>query len=296
MVFDRKIFRWLMFCAVMAAVFFSTQPAASAASPLRVLTSFYPVYVAALNVADGVGGTEVHNLANPRAGCLHDYQLTTGDARKLANADLFLANGAGMESFLEKIRAQYPRMKIVEVSDGIPLIGDNPHVWTSPGNARRQVENIAAVLSAADPGNADRYASNARAYGAKLSAVGERLKSELAPFSGTPVVTLHDSLPYLARDAGLDIAGVIEREPGLWPGARELAAMTDLVRARNIRIILAEPQYSDRAAQIIARETGATVFQVDSIVTGPSDPAKARDAYLRAMEQNLEVLRGAFRH
>lgn len=285
-----------MFCAGAAAVFFSTQSIASAAPPLRVLTSFYPIYVAALNVTNGVADTEVHNLATPRTGCLHDYQLTTGDARKLANADLFLVNGAGMESFLEKVRGQYPQMKIVEVSDGISLIGNNSHVWTSPENARQQVENIAAALSAADPKNAGRYASNAKAYGAKLSALGKRLKSKLSPYSGTPIVTLHDSLPYLARDSGLDIAGVIEREPGLWPGARELAAMTDLVRAQNIRIILAEPQYSDRAARIIARETGAKVFQVDSIVTGPSDPEKARGAYLHAMEQNLEVLREAFRH
>jgi len=287
-------FRRLSFCVGVAAAFFFVRPAASATPPLRVLTSFYPVYVAALNVADGIGSTEVHNLTNPRVGCLHDYQLTAGDARKLADADLFLANGAGMEPFLDKIRAQYPRLKIAEVSNGIPLINNNPHVWTSPGGARRQVENIAAALSAADPANAGRYKSNAEAYGAKLSALGGRIKSELAPLSGTPVVTLHDSLPYFARDFGLDIVGVIERKPGLWPGVRELATISDLVRTRNIRIILAEPQYSDRAAQIIARETGARVFHVNSIVTGPSDPAKARDAYLQAMEQNLEVLREAF--
>lgn len=66
---------------------------------LRVVTSFYPVYVTTLNVAAGVPGVEVSNLTSPHIGCLHDYQLTAGDVRKLADADLLLANGAGDGAF-----------------------------------------------------------------------------------------------------------------------------------------------------------------------------------------------------
>lgn len=266
-----------------------------ASALVRVVTSFYPVYVATLNVTEGVEGTEVHNLAAPHVGCLHDYQITTADARKLSEANLLLANGAGMETFLGKIRAQNPALKIVEVSEGIPLIDGNPHVWVSPILAARQVENIAAALSAADAENADRYAANAAAYKSKLSDLARRMKTGLAPFAGAPVVALHDALPYFARDFGLDIVGVIEREPGQEPSAKELAGTVDLVRARGVKAILSEPQYSDKAAQTIARETGARVVQIDPVATGPSDPAEARDAYLRAMEKNLETLRDALR-
>jgi len=263
--------------------------------PVRVVTSFYPVYLATLNVTEGVEGTEVYNLAAPHVGCLHDYQLTTADARKLSEADLLLANGAGMETFLGKIRAQNPALKIVEVSEGIPLIDGNPHVWVSPELAARQVDNIAAALSAADAANADRYASNAAAYKAKLSDLAQRMKTGLAPFAGAPVIALHDALPYFARDFGLDIVGVIEREPGQEPSAKELAETVDLVRARGVKAILSEPQYSDKAAQTVARETGARVIQVDPVATGPSDPTEARSAYLRAMEKNLETLQDALR-
>lgn len=264
-------------------------------SAVRVVTSFYPVYIAALNVAEGVEGTDVHNLAAPHVGCLHDYQLTTADARKLSEARLFLANGAGMETFLDKVRAQNPELKMVEVSEGIPLIDGNPHVWVSPEGAARQVENVAKALAASDPENADRYAANAAAYKDKLSGLAQRMKSELAPFSGAPVVALHDTFPYFARDFGLDVVGVIESEPGVEPSAKQLAGIVDLVRAKNVKVLLAEPQYSDKAAQTIARETGARVLQIDPVATGPSDPAEARDAYLRAMEKNLETLRDALR-
>lgn len=280
-------------CFCLLALAYGTLPGASAS--VRVVTSFYPVYVATLNVTDGVEGAEVHNLASPHVGCLHDYQLTTADARKLSEANLLLANGAGMETFLGKIRAQNPELQIVEVSEGIPLIGGNPHVWVSPALAARQVDNIAATLSAADKLNAGRYAANAAAYKAKLSGLAQRLKTGLAPFAGASVVALHDALPYFARDFGLDIVGVIEREPGHEPSARELAETVDLVRERGVKAILSEPQYSDKAAQTIARETGARVVQIDPVATGPSDPAKARDAYLRAMEKNLETLQDALR-
>ncbi|MFM8718215.1 MAG: metal ABC transporter substrate-binding protein [Chthoniobacterales bacterium] len=280
-------------CFCLIALAFGVLSDASAS--VRVVTSFYPVYIATLNVTEGVEGTEVHNLAAPHVGCLHDYQLTTADARELSEANLLLANGAGMEAFLGKIRAQNPALKTVEVSEGIPLVDGNPHVWVSPELAARQVDHIAASLSAVDAANADRYASNAAAYKAKLSDLAQRMKTRLAPFAGAPVIALHDALPYFARDFGLDIVGVIEREPGHEPSAKELAANVDLVRSRGVKAILAEPQYSDKAAQTIARETGARVVQVDPVATGPSDPTEARGAYLRAMEKNLETLQDALR-
>ncbi|MFM8683827.1 MAG: metal ABC transporter substrate-binding protein, partial [Chthoniobacterales bacterium] len=109
----------------------------------------------------------------------------------------------------------------------------------------------------------------------------------MAPFAGAPVIALHDALPYFARDFALDNGGVIEREPGHEPSAKELAETVDLVRSRGVKAILAEPQYSDKAAQTIARETGARVVQVDPVATGPSDPTEARGASLRAMEKKL---------
>jgi len=262
---------------------------------IQVVTSFYPEFVAALNVTAGVPGIEVHNMASPSVGCLHDYQLTAGDARQLAEADLFLANGSGMESFLEKIRRQWPRLRVVETSEGVPLINGNAHVWVSPTGARRQVDRIARALAAADPANAARYAANEAAYAAKIEALETRMKTELGPYANHPIITFHEAFAYFARDLGLDLAGVVEREPGREPDARELADTIELVRAKHVKILFAEPQYSDRATAVIARETGAKVYQLDPVVTGPPEPEQAKEAYLVAMEKNLATLREALR-
>src|SRR5437588_2002860 len=99
--------------------------------PVKVLCSFYPMYVMALNVVANTPGVEVECLTQPVVGCLHDYQLTPADLKTIGSADIFIANGAGMESFLEKALQQSPRLKIVEASKGLELIDENPHVWVS---------------------------------------------------------------------------------------------------------------------------------------------------------------------
>ena len=268
---------------------------ARADEPLRVVTSFYPVYVAALNVTVGVPGVEVHNLTSPHIGCLHDYQLTAGDVRQLADADLLLANGAGMERFLGKVKDQSPSLRVVEASEGIPLMDGNPHVWVSFEGASRQVDNIAEALALAAPEKADAIRANAASYKAALAALNEKMKSALAPYAGTPIVTFHEAFPYFARDYKLDLVGVIAREPDTEPSARELADTIGLVRERKVKALFAEPQFPDKSAQVISRETGVKVHELDPVVTGPSEPSEARGAFLRAMEKNLGVLQEALR-
>ena len=88
----------LLISVLVFALFPTCQTSAAAGEPLRVVTTFFPVYVAALNVTDGVKGVQVVNLAKEHVGCLHDYRLTAGDMRELERADILLASGAGMES------------------------------------------------------------------------------------------------------------------------------------------------------------------------------------------------------
>lgn len=258
-----------------------------------MVTSFYPVYVAALNVTQGVPGVEVYNLTNPHIGCLHDYQLSTQDMRRLTQADLLLANGAGMETFLEKVSGQIPGLRVVEVSEGIPIIDGNPHVWVSFAGARRQVENVAAALAEASPTKAGAFRANADAYNGRIAALEARARESLASAAGTPVVTFHESFPYLARECGLEIAGVVEGEPGAEPSAKDVAAMIRLVRDRRVKALFVEPQVSGRNAAVIAHETGAKVYELDPVVTGPDDPGSARDAWLQAMEKNISTLQQA---
>ena len=264
------------------------------AKPIEILTSFYPMYVSTLNVVGDTPGVEVTCLTPPFVGCLHDYSLTPGDLKKIAQADLFITNGAGMESFIDKAVKQSPSLKVVEASRGIPpMFEDNPHIWVSISGAIQQVENIAAGLAKTDPAHAEEYRKNAAAYVAKLEALRTTMHAALDGLKHRDIITFHEAFPYFASEFDLNIAGVIEREPGSEPNARELAETIELVKKQKVHALFAEPQYPAKSASIIERETGVPVSVLDPVVTGPRDPASARDAYLAAMRKNLDVLKKA---
>jgi zinc transport system substrate-binding protein len=264
----------------------------ASAKPVEILTSFYPMYVSTLNVVGDTPGVDVKCLTEPIVGCLHDYSITVGDMKKLAGAEIFVTNGAGMESFIDKAVKQSPSLKVVEASKGMKLaFEDNPHIWVGISGAIGQVKNIAAGLAKADPDHAEEYRTNAAAYVAKLEALRAEMHEALDGMKHRDIITFHEAFPYFASEFKLNIVGVIEREPGSEPNARELAETIDLVRKQQVHALFAEPQYPSSSAKVIERETGVPVSILDPVVTGPREPEKARDAYLTAMRKNLGVLR-----
>lgn len=261
------------------------------AAPFRVVTSFYPMYIATLNLVAGAEGVEVVNLTEPFTGCLHDVQLTPAQLVKLSGASALVINGAGMESFMDKALEVVAKERVIAASDGVELLDDNSHVWLSVTLHLKQVENIAAGLERLDPAHAAVYRANAAAYTAKLEALRGRMHEALRDVPQRDIVTFHEAFPYFAKEFSLKIAAVIEREPGTEPSAGELAETIELVRASGVKALFAEPQYPARAAESIARESGARVYTLDPAVTGPMDA----DAYIRIMDANLGVLQEALK-
>ena len=261
---------------------------------LNVVTSFYPVYLAAINITKDISGVTVTNMTEPQTGCLHDYSLRPADMIMLEKADVFVINGAGMESFLDDVIRQREDLKVIEASKGIALLKDesgeeNPHVWVSVTNAITYVNNIATQLSEADQANEEQYKSNAAAYVQKLTDLKDEMHSALDTLKSRDIITFHEAFPYFAQEFDLKIAAVVEREPGSEPVPKELAEIIDTVKQTGIKALFAEPQYSSKAADTIARDTGAKVYTLDPVVTGEAVP-DAADAYIVTMRKNVETL------
>lgn len=287
-----------------------------ASAPERlILCSFHPVYVATLNIAAGVPGVRVENMAGPQTGCLHDYQLKPKDMARIETASIFVANGAGMESFLQDALLSRRGIGLVDASRGIELIPEgaevgheghehgkgedhakehghgpgNPHVWVSVSGAIAQARSIATQLAALDTAHASLYQANAARYVASLDSLKHRMHAALDSLPSREIITFHEAFPYFAREFKLDIVAVIEREPGSEPSAAELAATVATVRKHKVKALFAEPQYPAKAAQAVARETGIPVRTLDPAVSGSEDPR----SYIAAMDANLAVLREA---
>ena len=267
-----------------------------AAAAETVVTSFYPVWIFALNLCDGLEGVEVRNLAAPETGCLHDYQLSAGDMRALAGADVFLINGAGMESYLAHVFEALPDLPVADASTGVKLLPSetgetefNPHIWLDAENAVTMVNNLAEGLMAAMPDRAEAISANRDAFAARLAALDAELKERLAPVAGRQIITFHEAFPYFAAAYGVEVAAVIAKEPGDALSPRELADLIAAVRKLDCPPLFTEPQYADTAARTVADETGAGVWKLDPCVTGPGADVPLT-YYEDVMRRNAETL------
>ncbi len=264
---------------------------------LKIVTSFYPMYLDTLNITRGVEGVEVVNLTPPQTGCLHDYQLTPEDMKTLETADIFVVNGLGMESFLDKVIEAHPNLKIIDASDSpeiVPIVEDgkpNPHVWMSITYSIQQVKNISSKLCELDPKHIDAYKRHTLDYVDELTTLRDELHISLTMLPNRDIVTFHEAFPYMAKEFGLNVVAVIEREPGTEPTPQELAETIDKINALPVKIIFTEPQYSSKAAETIARETDAKVFELDPIVTGEAKPENLLDYVDRMLNNALTLVK-----
>ena len=301
----KRILSALLCAAVCLTGFSGCGTPAKESSRLKLLASFYPIAIMALNITDGVEGVAVESMAQQQTGCLHDFQMTTADMKKAETADAFLINGAGMEGFLDKISDQLPELPVIDSSTGIPLIASgedhhhdggeghdhvqedyNPHLWVSITNCMEQVRNLSEGIIALDPEHEAEYRENTETYLEKLSALRDKMHSALDHVKNKDIITFHEAFPYFAEEFGLHIAAVINREPDSQPSAKELADTIRLVRETGVKALFVEPLYPETSADIIAAETGAQVYVLDPAVSGEWD----KNAYLTAMESNLQVL------
>ena len=277
---------------------------------IKVVTSFYPMYLLASNVVKDIDNVELINMTNSATGCLHDYSLTTDNIKLLEDCDVFIINGAGMESFLDKVLEQKPDLKIIDASEGMELIKSdymdeshnhdhghdhdeeyNPHVWLSVENAIKQVENIENKLIEYNSINKDKYSQNAREYIEQLSNLDNKIHSELDNIKNKNIVTFHEAFPYFAKEYGLNIVGVVQREAGSEPSAKELQETIEKIKKLDVKAICVEPQYSTKAAETISKETNVKVYTLDPIVTEESK----NSSYIDIMNKNLETLKEAFK-
>lgn len=88
----------------------------------NIVTSFYPIYIACMNITDGADNVELTNLSEPKTGCLHDFQMTPQDMILLSKADAFVINGGGIESFIADVADSYPQVNIIESTADVNLI------------------------------------------------------------------------------------------------------------------------------------------------------------------------------
>lgn len=266
---------------------------ASSAPALRVVATTTVFADLAANVAGE--RAQVTSLI-PTGADPHTWEPSTAQAREVANADVFLYNGMGLEPWADRLVANVGRrdLVVVRLSEGLkPIDGvsfllpgqpsgsgrsdagahahvddehshgedGDPHFWLDITNAMHYVRRIEQALSAADPAGAGYYRQRAEAYLAELAELDRWFAEQIdrIPPERRVLLTYHDAYGYMANRYGLELVGFVVRNPDREPAPRELADLVRVIRERGVPAIFTEPQVNARFAQTLAREAGVRI-------------------------------------
>lgn len=284
-------------------------PALAQPRTLKVVASFTIL----ADMVHQIGETRVavRSLAGPDQD-LHGFQPRPSDLQAVAQADVMVINGLGLEGWAERV-AQAAGFKgtAIVASSGVAALKSghkhgpghahshgafDPHAWQDIANARRYVENIRAGLAAADPSNAPAYTAAAARYTAELNALDAEIRALLAPIprERRRAVTSHDAFAYFADAYGIDMLAIVGTWRASEPSARELAALAAQVKRQNIRALFLENAGNPAALRALAAETGVRIGGTlyPDALTPPGGPA---DGYTRMMRHNATVIAEALK-
>lgn len=259
----------------------------------KVVTTFYPIYIMTENITQGAQNVELVNMTDVNIGCLHDYTLSTADMKKIEDADVIIQNGLGLEDFMDKILSTYSHIKLINSSSNIEnkIEKDeeiNAHIWTSISNYILQVEEIADKLIEINPENAEIYAKNRDNYIKRLKELQTKYSAELEDLNGSGVVCLNEALAYLAEEIGLEVISVETDHEESSLSAEKMKSLIIQMKEEGITAILVDREDNLNTAETLANETDAKIYKLKSGLIGKMDA----NAYIEAMEENLEILKG----
>ena len=232
-------------------------------------------------------------------GDVHVYTPAPVDAKKIADAQLMIINGFGLEGWLPRLlQASGGKAPIITATKGItPLRAGNdadPHAWQSVANAKIYVANIRDALAAADPADAPIFRANADGYLEKLDALDREVRAAIAqiPPARRKVISTHDAFGYFAAAYGVEFVAPDGVSTESEPSARDIAAIIRQVKTQKIPAVFLENISDPRLIQRIAAETGAKVggtLYSDS----PTDEKGEAPTYIELVRHNIKTLTSA---
>lgn len=270
---------------------------------IKVVASIAPL----ADFAKQVGGDKVDvALLLPPGASPHTYEPTPKVIQDISQAKIFFKIGSGLEFWADRmIKAASAKIDVVDSSAGVDLIKDtrhshnsghkdhanaDPHIWLDPIICIEIITKIETALSKADPANALYYQKNAAAYSDKLRKLDKEIKERTRSFRTREYVTFHSAWNYFSRRYGLKVAAVIEESPGKEPTPKHIRRIIGELKKLSTRVVFAEPQFSPKVAETIAREAGAQVFFLD-----PYGGLKDKETYLDLMYYNLSIMEKALK-
>ncbi len=270
------------------------------ASTVRVLTSTYPLYLITKNVIGNVKNIKLELLTPANGGCPHDYSLSSKDMMRVAKADVLIVNGLGLEAHigLNKLSS---KARVIDTSMGVKdrillhktqIVKDlhgkfNPHLFVSPRLNGEIAIEIARHLSY-DKNQSRQFMQNAMAYAKQMQKLNAEFVAVTQGLKHKSVIQSHGVFDYLFADMGIEIKAKMQ-DQGREPSAAKIRFLINLINTEHIVAIFSEPQYPQKVAILLSKETGVPTAVLDPVVSGPLDANL--DYFATQMRKNLQIIK-----
>ncbi len=230
---------------------------------LKIIASITPV----ADFVKQIGGDKVEVILMVPAGASpHTYEPTTSQMVFVSEADVFVKVGSGVdyeEIWMNDIIDMNRDMQLIDCSDGIDIINEDPHIWTSPLNARQMVENIYNGLITLDSDNADYYQINYESYALELEELHNFITGLFTGYQNRNFLIYHPAFGYFAAEYNLIQLSV--EEEGKETTAQKIKQCIDSAKANNLNYVFASPHETGAYAQTIAAEISGSVLYIDPL-------------------------------
>lgn len=294
---------------------------------LQVVTTIYPLEY----MATRIGGDDVEARVLVGQGAeAHTFEPTASDVQAISSAKLIVANGLGLEPWLDRIIngiAEADRPVVIEASDiaGFePLSGIDeheeregehhddevheedhhdegegheheidPHVWLDPVRAQRQVERIRDAMIEADLDAAEGYRERAQQLVDELAAIHQEYSMGLASCTHDHFLTTHAAYAYMAARYGLEQLSISGVTLEAEPTPRDLAELSARVEELGLSHVMVEPVGSQRLAGTIAAEVGLEFLEIHQMESVTAEELAVHGDYIGLMRNNLANLQVA---
>ncbi|MCR8969977.1 metal ABC transporter solute-binding protein, Zn/Mn family [Facklamia sp. 7083-14-GEN3] len=293
----------------------------------KVMTTFYPVYFLASEIAGDKMEVSMLLEANQDA---HAYEASAQAAIKVQESDLFIYQDDEMEFFVKDLLSlvDTKNTKVLESTDGIELLagdgkvvsehnhegeehnhggeehnheGDehghegyvhefDPHTWLDPIVFGQQANNIKEEMIEIDPDNKDNYEENYRILIEKLEQLDKEYQTQLQDLENKTIVVQHRAFSYLAHAYGLEQIPIAGLSSDQEPSAQQIAGMQKLIKEKKVNKIYVDPAIDSKISQTVASSTQADLLPLRTLELVSEEETAAGENYFSLMRKNLEQL------
>nr|WP_239549013.1 zinc ABC transporter substrate-binding protein [Scopulibacillus daqui] len=276
------------------------------------MTSTYPIYDFTKEIAGN--RANVTNLLPPGAEP-HAYEPTPKEMAKMANADLIIYNGSGIESWIDDAKnAVNPKVHFLNMSKHVDLLtlqqtnaahagedegerhsntSADPHFWQDPVRAEKMAKVIEQELIKLDPKGKQAYEKNYHALAAKFNQLNQEYKDALKNVKRKDIITSHAAFGYLADRYGLKQVAISGISPDEEPSPKQIQKIINFAQKNHVRYIMFETLVNPKIGKMVEDKIGAEPLTLNPIENLTKAEQQKGEDYFSIMKENLKSLKTA---